>query len=73
MTIDFQQTRAAILDFKARLILDNDGEHQAADMMIGVCDDALKGQYEIDLDNTDAFSRSFIGWSKHRGLLKVAP
>ena len=68
MRIDFNATKAAIVRFVDSLPreLRFDQEGAAADIMIGVCNDVLRGVYEIDAENDRT---GLIGFCSSRGLL----
>lgn len=65
--IDFQKTREAIVSFRSTNLSEHD--LQVSGAMWGVCDDVIASRYIFDEHDTDAFSRSFIAFCQHRGLL----
>jgi hypothetical protein len=66
--IDYAATAAAI----ARYLTGLDAwgqEGQTGSLMRGICADVLAAKYVLD---ADVIGNSFVGWTRHRGLLVAA-
>jgi hypothetical protein len=70
--IDFDATLTNIRNYRQTLPSDCGAEDQVSSVMAGVCKDVIQGQYSFDEDSLDAFSRSFVAWTKKLNLLVLA-